>query len=49
LSIDSLEIHIITLYPFSSATFRYRKLWQKKELRILGIITPIVLFSVFKI
>ncbi|MNE16566.1 hypothetical protein D3C80_1095150 [compost metagenome] len=41
---DSFEIQVITLYPFESATFSIPlNTLAKKELRILGMITPIVL------
>ena len=45
---DSLEIQVITLYPFSSATFSIPvKTLAKKEFKILGMITPIVLVLLF--
>ena len=45
---DSLLIQVITLYPFSSATFSIPlKTLAKKEFKILGIITPIVLVDRF--
>ena len=47
-SIDSLEIQVITLYPFLSATFSIPlNTFAKKEFRILGIITPIVFVFLF--
>ena len=47
-SSDSFEIYVITLYPFSSATFSIPvNTLAKKEFNILGIITPMVLVERF--